>query len=273
MSQFIVARNPQPGSGLPYVLGLPLSGGMVWFKAREDWPRATRVYCHPLEFVPDLDQLEILQRVEVRVCRRIGPAIDLILARRLNKRAQFVFSRWRGRELIFWQTAQSARAARPGLRVPSRDTRPQITLYVDTRERYGYSFIHHAVTVERRHLTVDDYAALRGDAIFAAVERKRLSDFATSLVDGSLNFVLAELSTVPCAAVAVEGTYSALMRYRFTRPAFLLELIARVQSRYPQISINFLESHKIAEEWVYRFLRAAYANAPTLTEPGELGSA
>lgn len=272
MSEFLVARNPQARSALPFILGLPLDSGMLWLKAHDDWPRATRTYCHPLEYVPDTEDLEIIQRVDVRVCRRIGPAIDLVLARRLNKRSQFVFVRWRGRELIFWQTAQSARAARPGVRVPSRDTRFAITVYADTRERYGYSFAGRGVAVERRQLAIGDYAALRGDAVIAAVERKRLSDFANSLVDGSLNFILAELCSVPCAAVAVEGTYSALMRHRFTRPVFLLELIARLQSRYPQVSINFLESHKIAEEWVYRFLRAAYANAPALSDPDDLGS-
>ena len=265
MSQFVVARNPQSRSALAFIIGVPLDEGMLWLKARDDWPRAARIYCHPLEFVPELSDLEVLQRVDVRMCRRIGTAIDLILARRVNTRSQFVFVRWRGRELIFWQTARSARAARPGIRVPSRDTRHAITLYVDTRERYGYCFTHRGVVLERRRLPIGDYAALHGETMIAAVERKRLDDFATSLVDGSLNFALAELSTIPVAAVAVEGTYSALLRHRFTRPLFLLELVARLQSRYPQVSINFLESRKIAEEWVYRFLRAAEANAELRT--------
>lgn len=258
MKMFIIARNPQPKSALPFIVGLPLSAGMFWLKAADRWPRTARVYCHPLGDAPRVEDLDVLERIETRVCRRVGAAIDLVLARRVNKRAQFVFVRYRGRELIFWQTAQTARTARPGLRVPGRQQGADIRLFIDTRERYGYTFTAHHAHVERRALPVGDYAAQVGETVIAAVERKRLDDFATSLVDGSLNFALAELSSVPLAAVAVEGTYAALMRHRFTRPGFLLELVARLQIRYPQIAINFLESRKIAEEWTYRFLCASY---------------
>jgi len=36
---------------------------------------------------------------------------------------------------------------------------------------------------------------------------------------------------------------------------------------YPNVSINFLESHKIAEQWTYRYLHAAYANANAMPLP------
>jgi len=41
---FKVARNPDPESRLPYLVRLPIEGGIV-LKAREPWPRASRVYC------------------------------------------------------------------------------------------------------------------------------------------------------------------------------------------------------------------------------------
>jgi hypothetical protein len=43
---FVVARNPEDDSKLPYLLRLPLEGGLV-LKARESWPVTSRVYCHP----------------------------------------------------------------------------------------------------------------------------------------------------------------------------------------------------------------------------------
>src|SRR6266545_3392458 len=46
-STFVVARNPDPHSTLPYLLRIPLEGGIA-LKAREPWPRSARVYCHPL---------------------------------------------------------------------------------------------------------------------------------------------------------------------------------------------------------------------------------
>ena len=36
---FVVARNPEAGSRLPYLLRLPLAGGPLVLKARESWPR------------------------------------------------------------------------------------------------------------------------------------------------------------------------------------------------------------------------------------------
>ncbi len=43
--RFLIARNPDPDSTLPYLLLLPLGGGLV-LKARDTWPRTSRVYCH-----------------------------------------------------------------------------------------------------------------------------------------------------------------------------------------------------------------------------------
>jgi hypothetical protein len=40
-ARFRVARNPDLGSKLPYLVWLPIEGGVV-LKARDAWPRATR---------------------------------------------------------------------------------------------------------------------------------------------------------------------------------------------------------------------------------------
>jgi hypothetical protein len=261
---FIIARNPERHSALPYLLMVPVAEGPLWLKVREIWPRAARVYCHPLGYTPALTALEVVERVEVRACTRIGAAVDLVLRRRINKRSQFVFTHGRGRPMIFWQTARSAKAARPGTRIP-RTAAPHGTIvYVDSRERYGYTFAAHQTLLERRVLSTGDYAVMEGETIIASVERKRFEDFATSLVDGSLNFAMAELAGLPRAAVAVEGAYSALLRHSYARAGFLSELLARVQIRYPHVPINFLESRKLAEEWTYQYLMVAYANVAGL---------
>lgn len=43
---FVVARNPEADSKLPFLLWLPLDPGLV-LKARDTWPRANRIYCQP----------------------------------------------------------------------------------------------------------------------------------------------------------------------------------------------------------------------------------
>ena len=60
---FLVARNPDPDSTLPYLLRLPIGGGVL-LKARGRWPTTARVYCHPLDRWPA--DAEILEQVPVR---------------------------------------------------------------------------------------------------------------------------------------------------------------------------------------------------------------
>ena len=256
-TEFLVARNPDTESTLPYLLFIPIEGG-TWLKAKETWPRAARVYCHPCE-APDIASLEILERVRVIACERRGPAIDLVLARGTNKRSQFVFTHFKGRAMIFWQTPKSAAASRPGLRVPVARTPQDTTFVVDTRERYGYSFRAHHADVVRRALRVGDYAIERDGRIIAIVERKTIDDAAGSLVDGTLNFVMAELSTMAHAAVVIEGRYAALFRHEYSRPGFLVDVLARLQVRYPSVPLVFTETRKLGEEWTFRFFREAAA--------------
>jgi hypothetical protein len=106
---FLVARNPQPDSRLPYLVRLPFEHGLV-LKARAPWPATARVYCHRFEEAWPEDA-EIVDEALVRVCRRRGPAVDLVLDRPRQARSQFVFTEVKGREAIFWQTQKTARAA------------------------------------------------------------------------------------------------------------------------------------------------------------------
>jgi hypothetical protein len=89
------------------------------------------------------------------------------------------------------------------------------------------------------------------------VERKTREDFTKSLVDGSLNYRLAELVALPAAAVVVEARYGALVNDPHSQPGWLLELVARLQVRYPTVPLVFADSRKLAEEYTYRYLAAA----------------
>jgi len=118
---FLIARNPQPDTKLPYLLKLPLEGGLV-LKARDTWPRVSRIYCH--RFEEDWPtQPEILERVPVISCRRRGAAIDLVLDRPHLARSQFVFTEVRGRPAIFWQTQKTARSRPSERRLRQATTR------------------------------------------------------------------------------------------------------------------------------------------------------
>ena len=121
-------------------------------------------------------------------------------------------------------------------------------------------FAGRPVECERRALECGDYGVARGERVVAAVERKSLEDFTGSLVGGSLNFQLSELATLPNGAVVVEERYSALLKVPRVEPGWLLEVVARLRVRYPSVPIVFTDSRKLAEEWTYRFLAAAFVH-------------
>jgi len=257
---FIIARNPDPDSRLPYLLRLPLADAPI-LKARDTWPRIARVFCHRADEWPE--DAEVIEEVPVLGCVRRGVAIDLVLDRPRENRSQFVFTTLpTGREGIFWQTRKVVGTARPGARIPTRRISDvgAITIVIDTRERYPYRFAKQQATTIRRALPAGDYGVFGTDgAPLAAVERKALADLAGSLNNGTLVFELGKLAELPRAAVVVEDRYSALLRFRYGPAGFLPDLLARVQVRYPEIPIAFCETRPIAEEWTYRYLGAALA--------------
>ena len=265
---FRVGLNPEVGSSLPYLLEIPVEGGVI-LKAREPWPSSSRVYCHPWEG-PWPEEAEILEEVPVRHCARRGPAIDIVLERGQRNRAQFVFTEVRARPAIFWQTRKVARAARPGVRVPARKASGlgTFTIEVDTRERYPYRFPGRKVDTERVALTAGDYAVRSGERVVAAVERKKEEGLAASLSDGSLGFVMGELAALPAAALVVEGTYASLFKVPKAMPGWLPKVLATLQVRYPGVPVVFCENRKLAEEYTFRFLTAALRDLGEPPLPG-----
>ena len=256
--RFRVARNPDADSRLPYLIWLPIEGGLV-LKARATWPRASRVFC--AQDATGWDRAaEQLEDVPVLLCRRRGAAIDLVLDRPSLSRSQFVFTQARGRPAIWWQTQKTAQAANPGARIPRGRSAGALTIAIDTREKYGWKFADRELVIERRALPAGDYAATVGGAVVAAIERKTLEDLATSLSDGSLAFQLQRLAELPRAAIVVEGDYPDLFRTQPGRGSWLADMLGRLAVRYPEVPVVFAGSRKFAEEWAYRFLGAAVAD-------------
>ncbi len=258
---FVVARNPDSDSRLPYLVRLPIDGGLV-LKVRDTWPRTSRVFCARVDdgWPPEA---EIVEEVPVVLCRRRGVAIDLVLDRPRENRSQFVFTTLpSGREGIFWQTRKVVTTARPGARIPGRRASgiSQLVIVVDTREQYPYRFSKQQATTMRATLPAGDYAVRSESGIpIAVVERKSLADLAGALNNGTLVFELAKLAEAPRAAVVVEDRYGNLLKHAYAPSGFLPDMLARVQVRYPEIAIVFLETRPLAEEWTFRYLGAALA--------------
>jgi len=253
--RFRVARNPDAHSRLPYLVWLPIEGGLV-LKAREAWPRAMRVFCAQ-DGTPWDESGGLVDEADVMLCRRRGAAIDLVLNRSQHARSQFVFTQARGRPAVWWQTQKTVRAANPGARVPRGRASGPLTVAVDTREKYGWKFAGRPLALERRALPGGDYAALVDDSVVALVERKTLDNLATSLSDGTLGFQMQRLAEVGRSVVVVEGDYPDLFRTQPGRGPWLADMLGRLAVRYPEVPIVFAGSRRFAEEWAYRFFGAA----------------
>ncbi len=254
---FVIARNPDGDSTLPYVLRIPVGDGVV-LKSREMWPRTAKVYCHRVEEWPA--DAEIVQRVGTRSCVRRGAAIDLVLDRGRENRSQFVMTTVRGgRQVIFWQSARTNKKARPRVTTPTARASgvAELEIVVDSRERYGYTFSDRQATTTRARLDAGDYGLVRHGSLLASVERKSLDDLVSSLTTGKLGYQLAELASLPRAAVVVEERYSAVFKLTHVRPAVVADGLAECQVRWPSVPILFCETRKLAQEWTYRFLAAA----------------
>jgi hypothetical protein len=259
---FVIARNDDEDSSLPYLLRVPLGADGVVLKARETWPRTGKVYCHRADGWPD--DAEVVERVPVRSCLRRGAAIDLVLDRGRENRSQFVMTTVRGgRQVIFWQTSRTAKQARPRVAVPSARAQgiADLEIVVDTHERYAYTFKDSQVRLVKAALPAGDYAVRRDGGVLASVERKSLSDLVSGLTTGRLKYQLTELASLPRAAVVVEDRYSRIFQHEVVRGSVAADALAEVQVAWPGVPIVFCETRALAQDWTYRFLAAAVAAA------------
>jgi ERCC4 domain len=260
VDDFLIARNPDSDSTLPYLAKLPLGDGLV-LRVKDVWPRTSKLFCFAGND-PWPDEAEIVERVAVRSCVRRGAAIDLVLDRSRESRSMFVFAKARGRDVIFWQSARTARQARPNVSIPtSRASGQTLDIVVDSHEQYPWKFSHQQATTKRQALPAGDYAVLTDTGgVLASVERKSINDLAATLTSGKLRYVMAALSELPYAALVVEDRYSQIFKLTYIRPSVMAEGLAEMQVRFPSVPIVFAETRALAQEWTYRFLGAALAH-------------
>ena len=262
--ELIIVGNPDPDSTLPYLVRVPISGGLV-FRTKGTWPRTSALYCHPVPATEWPDAPEVVERIPLQACSRRGAAIDIVAERGREKRSQIVFTRARGRDMVFWQSPRTRKQARPDVRLPTARAAQltEMEIVVDAHERYAYRFASQQARTVTRALPCGDYAVTFAGNLVASVERKSLSDLVSSLTSGRLRFALAELAALPRAAVVVEDRYSQVFALERIRPAVVADSLAELQVRWPSIPIVFCENRKLAEEWTYRYLAAARLWAET----------
>jgi hypothetical protein len=262
--QLLIARNPDPESTLPFLLRLPLAGGLV-FRTSGTWPRTKALYCYPVPVEEWPAEPELVDTCGLRSCVRRGAAIDLVLDRTRENRSQIVYTTARGREAVFWQSPRTRKQARPNVKTPTARAAgiAELRIVVDSHEQYAYRFATQQVTLTKQALPCGDYGVVADGRLVASVERKSLVDLVSSLTGGKLRYAMAELAALPRAAVVVEDRYSGVFKQDRVRPALIADGVAELQVRWPNVPIVFAETRQLAEEWTYRFLGAAHAWALT----------
>jgi ERCC4 domain len=258
--ELLIARNPDPDSTLPYLLRVPLSTGLI-YRTKGTWPRTGALYCHPVPVEEWPAEPDIVERVPLLSCARRGAAIDVVADRAREQRSQIALTKARGRDVVFWQTPRTRRQSRPVVRLPTARAAglTGLEIVVDTRERYPFGFAAQQADTVRRALPCGDYAVTVGGRTVAAVERKSVEDLVTSLMSGKLRYAFGELAAVPRAALVVEAGYSRIFKLEHARPSQVADDLAELQVRWPTVPIAFCETRKLAEEWTYRYLAAAFA--------------
>jgi len=257
----VIARNPDPESTLGLLLWLPVGDGLL-LRTSGTWPRTKALYCHPVDASqwPTGDVLEIVERAPLRSCARRGAAIDVVLDRARENRSQVVFTRARGREMVFWQSARTRKQARPDVRTPTARAAgldSELEIVVDAHERYAYRFATQQVRTVSRALPAGDYGVVLDGTLVASVERKSLPDLISSVTSGRLRYALGDLAALPRAAIVVEDRWSQLFKSTYAKPATVADALAELQVRWPTVPLVYCETRPLAEEWTYRFLAAA----------------
>jgi hypothetical protein len=224
-------------------------------KTKDTWPRTSKLYCHRAAGWPA--EPEILDQLPVRRCTRRGAAIDLVLDRARENRSQFVITRARGREVIFWQSPKTTKQARPGVHIPTARAHGLVLqIVIDSGEKYPYRFSGQQAATTRQRLPCGDYAVQVDGDIAAVVERKTINDLISSMISGRMKFLLAELAELPRAAVIVEEGYSKIFKHPYASGSVAAERLAELQAQFPAVPIVFCQTRQLAEEWTYRWLGA-----------------
>jgi hypothetical protein len=257
--ELVIATNPDPDSQLQYLLRVPLGDGLV-FRTSGTWPREKALYCYPVPAEAWPADPHVVERIGLRSCTRRGAAIELVAERGRENRSQLVFTQARGRDAVFWQSPKTRKTARPSVRLPTARAAglAGLEVAVDSHEQFPYRFAHQQVTTVRRALPAGDYGIVLHGRLVAAVERKSLPDLVSSLTSGKLGYQLADLATLPRAAVVVEDRYSQLFKLERVRPAVVADGLAELAVRWPHVPVGFCETRSLAEEWTYRYLATAY---------------
>ena len=128
---------------------------LLRLRVQDRWPgQKGHVFCVRVPDDIDWPVLDEIERVPVTSLRRYGKRLAVVLDRPKNKRCDFLFitkeykTKAGHYEQIFWRTERGLKERKPRVKL-STYTNRELTIAVDSGERYAWNFPGHTVTREQ----------------------------------------------------------------------------------------------------------------------------
>jgi ERCC4-type nuclease len=235
---------------------------VIAVRASAAWPGpGENIFClREREFDPG-EPLEVVEEAPVSSLGRVGRKLTVVLDRPMRKRCEFLVVEKMGREgrayeQVFFRTESGIRAHRSRTRVELRSVPTQISVVIDSGERYPWRFP--GATVSRRKLPVGDYGLMLNDELAAVVERKSFDNILSDIgALQALHHQLADLGSVPVSAFVIEAEYRDFQdasRLAGRWPAVhLSRVLGELSALHPRLPIIFAGNRKAANAWTHQF--------------------
>jgi len=250
----------------------------LMLSVQDKWPGpGKKIFCLPGGYCSreSLPQEKPIEECEIITSERYGKKLTVVLNRKTCRRCWFLFLRGEYKtrpgefyDQVFWITHSSAKERRPGAYIPRHKNIESLEIIIDSRERRPYKFSE--AKIERKNLSVGDYALVKNGEISAVAERKTLDNFLHEI--GTYDFfklALQELNKNKYKAVVFESPYSDFInpkKQKFYSANYIADILADLFVSFPGIQFVFCDNRKFANEWVYRWFKRIDTEQKTVND-------
>ncbi|WP_150468006.1 ERCC4 domain-containing protein [Francisella sp. SYW-9] len=229
---------------------------------QDKWPGASgNIFCIRAED-SDISLEEVVEEVPVVFVKKLGKRLTILLDRGQRKRCEFLFIRKKYKtkdgdyEQIFFRTQQGINQHRTRGNLSLQPKSKELEVIIDSNERYPWKFGEH--NIQRKNLSVGDYALLIDNDISAVVERKTFDNMVSDISRIQvLHQQLNELSTYNHSAVVIEAQYgdflSSVKIGKYSSVANMARASAEITVVHPNLPIIYAGNRKEVNHWSLRF--------------------
>lgn len=264
--------------GFPFRISIEHDGRtVIAVRAKAAWPGpGQNIFCLREHDVDPGESLDLIESVPVVSFTRIGRKLAVVIDRPQRKRCEFLAIEKTRRDgsgtygQVFFRTESGIRAHRSRSRVELRTAPTELSVVIDSAERYPWTFTGASVT--KRKLPVGDYGLVIDDRLAAIVERKSFDNLLSDIgALQALHHQLADLASVSVSALVIEAEYRDFVdptRLDGRWPAaHVVRVLGELSALHPRLPIIYAGNRKSANAWTHQFfLSLASSHAAPSTQ-------